>query len=156
MKKLINHFLDKSISVLRLGNSWFSRLIGSILEASRTISYVETVNPTQSDTFNKEIKYSDESIMKREFIAETRSGSLYHVSYMKHFFEHGGRFSCRQLVGRTVDLSKDNVQVIAFKGVGGGFGAETLDLKHFRPGVRIIMANNSQTSPIVKIFERVM
>jgi hypothetical protein len=62
MKKLINHFLDKSISVLRLGNSWFSRLIGSILEASRTISYVETVNPIQSDTFHKEIKYSDESI----------------------------------------------------------------------------------------------
>jgi hypothetical protein len=42
--------------------------------------------------------------MTKEYIAETRSGSLYHVTYKKHFWEHGGRFSCRQLVGRTVRL----------------------------------------------------
>lgn len=52
---------------MRLGRSWFSRLIASIVEAGRTISYVETVNPSQSDTLHKEIKWIDISVLKKEF-----------------------------------------------------------------------------------------
>ena len=64
---LINKFINKSLSLLRLGKSWFGRLIASIVEAGRTISYVETVNPFQSDTLHKEIKWCDIQIFKREF-----------------------------------------------------------------------------------------
>ena len=64
---LISKFLNKSLSLLRLGKSWFSRLIASIVEAGRTISYVETVNPSQSDTLHKEIKWIDISVLKKEF-----------------------------------------------------------------------------------------
>jgi hypothetical protein len=67
MRKLINSFIDKCISIYRLGKSWFARLIGSVIEAGRTHSYVETANPTQSDTLHKEIKQSDISIFKKEF-----------------------------------------------------------------------------------------
>jgi len=93
--------------------------------------------------------------MANEYIVETVSGSLYHVTYSMHFFEHGGRFNCRQLVGRTVDLSKDDQQIIAFGGQGGASGADNLDLNHFILGVQIIMANGSRTSPIAKIFQRI-
>jgi len=64
---LAYHFINKSLTVLRLGNSWFSRLVASIVEAGRTNSYVETVNPSQSDTLHKEVKWSDEKILRREF-----------------------------------------------------------------------------------------
>lgn len=64
---LISKFIHKSLSLLRLGRSWFSRLIAGIVEAGRTISYVETVNPSQSDTLHKEIKWIDISVLKREF-----------------------------------------------------------------------------------------
>jgi hypothetical protein len=67
MRKLINTFIDKCISVYRLGKSWFAKLLGAIIEAGRTHSYVETVNPTQSDTLHKEIKNSDISIFKKEY-----------------------------------------------------------------------------------------
>ncbi|MEK7396563.1 MAG: transposase [Candidatus Poribacteria bacterium] len=67
MKKLISRFIDKSISVLRLGSSWFGRLIAGIVEAARGESYVETYAPTQSDTLHKEIKHSDEAVLKKEF-----------------------------------------------------------------------------------------
>lgn len=67
MQKLVNMFIDKCLSVLRLGKNWFSKLLGSIIEAARTHSYVETVNPIQSDTFHKEIKQSDMQLLKHEF-----------------------------------------------------------------------------------------
>lgn len=37
-------FTDKCFSLLRIGRNWFDRLIGSIVEAGRTISYVENAN----------------------------------------------------------------------------------------------------------------
>jgi len=64
---IISHFINKSLTVLRLGNSWFSRLIARIVEAGRTESYVETTSPPQSDTLHKEIKWSDTNILRREF-----------------------------------------------------------------------------------------
>ena len=59
--------MDKCVSVLRLGTSWFARLLAGIIEAGRTHSYVETVLPSQSDTFHNEVKQSDERIFKHEF-----------------------------------------------------------------------------------------
>ena len=64
---LLSYFINKSLSLLRLGKSWFSRLIASIVEAGRTISYVETVNPSQSDTLHKELKWCDEVTIRKEF-----------------------------------------------------------------------------------------
>ena len=64
---IISEFVNKCISVLRLGNRWFSHLVGSIVEAGRTESYVETVCPGKADTLHKEIKWSDERILRREF-----------------------------------------------------------------------------------------
>lgn len=71
---LLSHFTNKCLSLLRLGKSWFSRLIASIVEAGRTISYVETVNPKQSDTLHKEIKWCDIQLFKREFEKSVRKG----------------------------------------------------------------------------------
>ena len=59
--------MDKSLSLLRLGKAWFSKLIASIVEAGRTISYVETVNPSQSDSLHKSIKQIDKQILLKEF-----------------------------------------------------------------------------------------
>jgi hypothetical protein len=67
MRKLINYFVNKCISVFRLGKSWFARLLASVVEAGRTHSYVETYSPDQSDTLHKEIKRSDVSAFKKEF-----------------------------------------------------------------------------------------
>ena len=57
-----------------MGRSWFSRLLSSIIEAGRTISYVETVNPSQSDTLHKEMKWCDIQIFKQEFEKAVRKG----------------------------------------------------------------------------------
>ena len=93
--------------------------------------------------------------MEKEFIAETRSGSLYHVTYKKHFFEHNSRFSCRQLFGKTVDFGKDVVGVDGFRGKKKVFLREEMDLKHFKNGIQLILMNGNNTSPIAKIFERI-
>lgn len=65
--------MDKSLSVLRLGKAWFSRLSASLVEAGRTHSYIETYNPSQSDTFHKAIKESDVTIFKHEFEKAVRT-----------------------------------------------------------------------------------
>ena len=71
---LLSTFIHKCLSLLRLGRSWFSRLLGSLVEAGRTISYVETVNPNQSDTLHKEIKWCDIQLFKKEFENAVRKG----------------------------------------------------------------------------------
>jgi hypothetical protein len=71
---LINMFMNKCLSLLRLGRTWFSKLLSSIIEAGRTISYVETVNPGQSDTLHKEVKCCDIQLLKREFERAVRKG----------------------------------------------------------------------------------
>ena len=65
--KLVKMFLNKSLSVFRLGKAWFNRLISSLFEAGRTISYVETVNPVQSDSLHKDIKQCDPAALKRAY-----------------------------------------------------------------------------------------
>jgi hypothetical protein len=70
---MISTFTNKCLSLLRLGSGWFSKLVQGIIEASRTISYVETVNPSQSDTLHKELKYSDEKTLKREYEKAVRT-----------------------------------------------------------------------------------
>lgn len=69
---LITNFVDKSLSLLRLGKSWFSRLIAGIVEAGRTISYVETVNPSQADSLHQSIKWIDSRTVKHEFEQSVR------------------------------------------------------------------------------------
>lgn len=71
---LFSMFINKCLSLLRLGRSWFSRLIAGIVEAGRTISYVETVNPKQSDTLHKEVKWCDIQLFKKEFENAVRKG----------------------------------------------------------------------------------
>lgn len=69
---LFSKFINKTLSLLRMGKTWFSRLLGSIVEAARTISYVETVNPRQSDTLHKEIKWCEARLFQREFESSVR------------------------------------------------------------------------------------
>lgn len=74
---LISKFINKCLSIFRLGHNWFSKLIGSTVEAGRTISYVETVNPSQSDTLHKEIKQIDIDILRKEFEKAVRKSLKY-------------------------------------------------------------------------------
>lgn len=67
MSNVIKQFINKCLSLLRLGHEWLNKLISSIVEAARTNSYIETVTPTQSDTFHKEIKNLDIKTLMREF-----------------------------------------------------------------------------------------
>lgn len=101
--------------------------------------------------------------MEIEYIVQTESGSLYHITYRKHFFEHGGRFTCRQLFGKEEALLKDDVRVLGFEGPGGGIGRD-LDLQHLRLGVKIDLPGPTShsgglsrivTTPIVKIYQRI-
>ena len=64
--------MDKSLSLLRLGKSWISRLIASIVEAGRTNSYVETTSPSQADSLHKSIKEIDSQTLKHEFEISAR------------------------------------------------------------------------------------
>lgn len=70
--KTLKLFIQKSLSVFRLGKEWLQRLLGSLADAARSISYVETVNPSQSDTLHREIKHSDECSIEQAFEYCTR------------------------------------------------------------------------------------
>lgn len=59
--------MDISLSLSRFAEDWIKRLFGSLADAARSISYVETVNPTQVDTLHREIKRSNELQIKRAF-----------------------------------------------------------------------------------------
>lgn len=65
--KMINKFLKISLSLSRFAKGWIRKLFGSFADAARSISYVETVNSTQSDTLHREIKRSSERLFKRGF-----------------------------------------------------------------------------------------
>lgn len=67
MSKIIRKFVDKTLSLSRMGEKWFDKLIEGILEAGRTLSYVETYNPSQSDLLHKEIKKSDKKYFMKQF-----------------------------------------------------------------------------------------
>lgn len=64
---IISKFIDKCLSLARLGKTWCDKSIQSIIEAGRTISYVETINPSQADTLHLAIKQSDIKAFMHEF-----------------------------------------------------------------------------------------
>lgn len=67
MNKTISNFVDKCLSLSRLGDNYLNRLTSGLIEAGRTISYLETYNPSQADLFHKEIKFSDRKFLMRNF-----------------------------------------------------------------------------------------
>ncbi|MEA2038069.1 MAG: hypothetical protein U9O94_11280 [Nanoarchaeota archaeon] len=92
--------------------------------------------------------------MKEEFIIETGSGSLFHVTFDKRLFHHGGAFNCRQLVGLTQDFGKDDMPIIQ---LGDKKGKDKLKLRHLKVGVPIVRHDgtiNLKSTPIAKIFKR--
>ena len=50
-----------------MGENWNNSLIQSIIEAGRTISYVETLNPSKADKFHLSIKRGGKRLFMREF-----------------------------------------------------------------------------------------
>jgi hypothetical protein len=98
--------------------------------------------------------------MEKEFIVETKSGSLYRINYQKGFFSHGSRFTLRQLVGKTIDFSKDDYKVLFFGHSENENAMDNLlDLKHLKVNSIIwfhpIDNKNKLTrsSKILKIYE---
>lgn len=64
---IVGTFIDKCLSLSRLGKNWFNNILHSMIEAGRTISYVETVNQSQSDTLHLAIKQCDNKAFMHEF-----------------------------------------------------------------------------------------
>lgn len=64
---LLKTFVNKCLSLDRLGEKWCNQIIQGIIEAGRTISYVETYNPSQSDSLHLAIKNSDKKTFMHEF-----------------------------------------------------------------------------------------
>ena len=54
--EIIKKFMNKCLSLARLGAEWLNKLVCGVVEAARTESYVETISPSQIDTLHKEIK----------------------------------------------------------------------------------------------------
>ena len=67
MSNIIRKFVNKTLSLSRLGDKWFNKLVEGIIEAGRTRSYIETYTPTKSDLFHKEIKNSDKKHFMKQF-----------------------------------------------------------------------------------------
>jgi hypothetical protein len=64
---LIKKFVNKCLSLARLGANWMNKLISGLVEAGRTISYIETVAPSQADTIHKAVKICDRNFLTREY-----------------------------------------------------------------------------------------
>ena len=69
---IIKDFINKCLSVLRLGQEWVNKLIVGITDAAKSISYVETMIPAQADTLHKEIKKIDNKTLMHEYELLTR------------------------------------------------------------------------------------
>lgn len=65
--KIISKFVDKCLLLSRLGDNYLNKLTLGLVEASRTISYLETYNPSQTDLFHKEIRFSDRKLIMGSF-----------------------------------------------------------------------------------------
>lgn len=68
---MLTTFISKSISLFHLGNIWTAGLCADIFEASRTISYVETIG-NKADTLHNYIKWSELRILKRAYELQVR------------------------------------------------------------------------------------
>jgi hypothetical protein len=64
---IVKTFVNKCLSLSRLSEKWCNLLIQNLVEAGRTISYVETTTPTQADTLHLAIKGSDKRTFMHEF-----------------------------------------------------------------------------------------
>ena len=71
MSNILKKFVDKCLSLSRLGDNWFNGLIQNVVESGRTISYVETLS-NKADTFHLEIKQRDKRTFMHEFEKEVR------------------------------------------------------------------------------------
>lgn len=71
---IIKNFINKCLSLLRLGHEWMNKLTCSVIEAGRTESYIETVSPSQADTVHKEIKNVNAQTFAHEFESIVRWG----------------------------------------------------------------------------------
>jgi len=60
-------YLNKCLSIDRLGEKWCNQAVQSIIEAGRTISYIETYDPSQSDSLHLAIKNNDKKTFMHEF-----------------------------------------------------------------------------------------
>jgi hypothetical protein len=67
MSNVLKTFSNKCLSLSYMGESWNNNLMQSIVEAGRTISYVETLNPSKTDKFHLSVKESDKRLFMREF-----------------------------------------------------------------------------------------
>lgn len=65
--EIIKKFINKCLSLYRLGSEWCNKLITRLIEAGRTESYVETISPSQSDTLHKSIKGINVQTIMHEF-----------------------------------------------------------------------------------------
>lgn len=90
MSSILKTFINKCLSVSRLGDKWFNGLIQNIVEAGRTISYVETLG-NKADTLHLEIKQCDQ----RRFM---------------HEFEKGVRFAIAKLKLKRVKIAFDTTE----------------------------------------------
>jgi hypothetical protein len=72
MNTATTSFIDKCLSLSRLGENYLNKLTAGLIEAGRTISYLETYSPSQADLFHQEIKLSDKKILMRNFEKELR------------------------------------------------------------------------------------
>ena len=43
---IIKNFMDKCLSLARLGLEWMNKPVVSVIESARTESYVETISPS--------------------------------------------------------------------------------------------------------------
>ena len=67
MSNVLKTFSNKCLSLSYMGENWNNDLMQSIVEAGRTISYVETLNPSKADKFHLSIKGSDKGLFMKEF-----------------------------------------------------------------------------------------
>lgn len=64
---ILRNFIDKCLSLLRLGEEWSNNLTQGIIEAGRTISYVETIAPNKADSLHLAIKKCEGKTFMHEF-----------------------------------------------------------------------------------------
>lgn len=99
-------------------------------------------------------------IIEKEFIVETTpdktgSGSIYQLIFKKNILSiNKGKFYCKQLKGKNIDLSKKYILVTALIGEKSKFDDLKLEIDNLKPGVSIWMEDNSRTSRISKVFIR--
>lgn len=67
MSNVLKTFSNKCLSLSYMGENWNNSLMQSIIEAGRTIGYVETLNSSKTDKFHLSIKESDKRLFMREF-----------------------------------------------------------------------------------------